>query len=129
MRNHWLATTDERRKRSMKLVLKLLFGGILIYMVAMTTWVSLHKSILLSPNEFSWAGSPWAVATLFDAYFGFITFYAWVAYKETRWAARVVWFVLIMGLGNIAMSSYVLMQLFKLRAEEPVWAILVRTQA
>ena len=113
----------------MKLALKLLFGGILIYMVSMTTWVSLHKSILLSPNEFSWAQSPWAVATLFDAYFGFVTFYAWVFYKETSWLARVVWFVAIMGLGNIAMSSYVLIQLFKLRAEQPASAILLRNPA
>lgn len=112
----------------MKLVLKMLFGGILIYMVGMTTWVSLHKSIMLSPNEFSWVTSPWAVATLFDAYFGFITFYAWVAYKETSWAARVVWFVLIMGLGNIAMSSYVLLQLFKLRPEQAASDILLRSR-
>jgi len=112
----------------MKLALKTLFGAILISMVAMTTRVSLHKSILLSPNEFSWTGSPWAVATLFDAYFGFITFYAWVAYKETSWAARVAWFVLIMGLGNIAMSSYVLLQLSRLKKDEPASAILLRKQ-
>ena len=92
----------------MKIALKILFAGILIYMVSMTTWVSLHKSILVSGDEFSWAHSPWAVATLFDAYFGFVTFYAWVFYKETSWLARIVWFVAIMGLGNIAMSSYVL---------------------
>ena len=98
-------------------------------MVSMTTWVSLHKSIMLSPNEFSWAQSPWAVATLFDAYFGFITFYAWVFYKENSWLARMVWFVAIMGLGNIAMSSYVLIQLFKLRAEQPASAILLRDAA
>jgi len=113
----------------MKLVLRTLFAGILVYMIGMTTWVSLHKSILLSPDEFSWAESPWAVATLFDAYFGFITFYAWVAYKETSWAARVMWFVLIMGLGNIAMSSYVLLQLFRLKKDEPASAILLRKQA
>ena len=113
----------------MKLALKLLFAGIFIYMVSMTTWVSLHKSIMLSPNEFSWAQSPWAVATLFDAYFGFVTFYAWVFYKETSWLARMVWFVAIMGLGNIAMSSYVLIQLFKLRPEQPASAILLRNPA
>ena len=113
----------------MKLVLKLLFAGILIYMVSMTAWVSLHKSILLSRSEFSWAHSPWAVATLFDAYFGFVTFYAWVFYKETSWLARMVWFVAIMGLGNIAMSSYVLIQLFKVRAEQPASAILLRNPA
>ena len=113
----------------MKTVLKILFAGILIYMVCMTTWVSVHKSILLSPEEFSWAHSPWAVATLFDAYFGFLTFYAWVFYKETSWVARLIWFVLIMGLGNIAMSSYVLIQLFRLRAEQPASDILLRSRS
>ena len=76
----------------MKIALKILFTGILVYMVGMTTWVSIHKSILASGDEFSWAHSPWAVATLFDAYFGFVTFYAWVFYKETQLAGanRVV---------------------------------------
>jgi hypothetical protein len=113
----------------MKLVLKILFASILIYMIGMTTRVSLHKSIVLSPDEFSWAHSPWAVATLFDAYFGFITFYAWMLYKETSWAARLAWFVLIMGLGNIAMSSYVLIQLFRLRPEQPASDILLWSRA
>jgi hypothetical protein len=114
---------------SMKLLLKILFTAILIYMVSMTTWVSLHKSILASGNEFSWNTSPWAVATLFDAYFGFITFYVWVAYKERSWAAKVIWLVLILGLGNIAMSFYVLLQLFKLRPEQPASAMLTRSSS
>jgi len=112
----------------MKLALKILFAGILIYMIGMTTWVSLHKSILLSPDEFRWVQSPWAVATLFDAYFGFLTFYAWVFYKETSWVARLTWFVLIMGLGNMAMASYVLIQLFRLRPEQPASDILLRSR-
>jgi hypothetical protein len=111
----------------MKLLLKLLFGGILIYMIAMTAWVSVHKSIMASGSEFSWTASPWAVATLFDAYFGFITFYVWVAYKERSWATKIIWFLLIMGLGNIAMSSYVLIQLFQLRPEQPAFAVLQRS--
>ena len=97
-------------------------------MVSMTTWVSIHKSILASGDEFSWAQHPWAVATLFDAYFGFVTFYAWVFYKETSWLARMVWFVAIMGLGNIAMSGYVLIQLFRLRPEQPAADILLRSR-
>jgi hypothetical protein len=110
----------------MKLFLKILFGAILLYMVSMTTWVQLHKSILASGDEFSWSSSPWAVATLFDAYFGFVTFYVWVAYKERSWVAQALWFVLVMALGNIAMSAYVLIQLFKLRPEQPAFAILQR---
>jgi hypothetical protein len=113
----------------MKLALKVLFAGILLYMVGMTTWVSLHKSLLASGDEFSWAHSPWAVATLFDAYFGFLTFYAWVFYKERSVGARIVWFLAIMGLGNIAMSGYVLLQLFRLRPEQPASDILLRKPA
>ena len=113
----------------MKIALKILFAGILLYMIGMTTWVRVHKSILLSPNEFSWVSSPWSVATLFDAYFGFLTFYAWVFYKETGWLVRIVWFIAIVGLGNIAMSSYVLIQLFKLRPEQPASAVLLRNPA
>jgi Protein of unknown function (DUF1475) len=113
----------------MKLFLKMLFAAIFLYMLGMTTWVQLHKSITTSPNEFSWVSSPWAVATLFDAYFGFLTFYVWVAYKERAWAARIIWFVLVMALGNIAMSAYVLLQLFKLRPEQPAYAVLQRQPA
>ena len=39
-------------------------------------------------------------------------------------AGRAVWFVLIMGLGNIATAAYVLIQLARLPAGRPAWAIL-----
>ena len=110
----------------MRLLLKLLFSSIFLWMVAMTTYVSLHKSIMLAGTEFSWVSSPWAVATLFDAYFGFVTFFVWVCFKERTLAAKLLWFMLIMGLGNIAMSGYVLLQLFKLRPDEPLSNLLVR---
>jgi hypothetical protein len=38
-----------------------------------------------------------------------------VLWKETRALPRVLWFVAIMALGNIAMSAYVLRQLARLR--------------
>lgn len=46
------------------------------------------------------AANPWAMATLYDAYFGFLTFYAWVVYKERSFVARTLWFLLIMYLGT-----------------------------
>lgn len=62
--------------------------------------------------------NPWAVATLWDAYFGFLTFFVWVAWRERSLGRRVLWFVLIMALGNIAMSLYVLIRLFRLAPGE-----------
>jgi hypothetical protein len=44
---------------------------------------------------FAWGGLEgpdryWTIATLMDAYFGFLTFYVWVFYKEMRWLPRLL---------------------------------------
>lgn len=108
----------------MKTLLKLLFGGIFVWMIIMTVRTSLKVSLWSSLDSF--AGNPWAVATLWDAYFGFTTFWVWVAYKESSWVARIVWLILIYVLGNIAMSFYMLIQLFRLKPEEGMEALLLR---
>ena len=109
----------------MKTILKIAFAAIFVWMLVMTIRTSLKVSLWSSLNSF--AGNPWAVATLYDAYFGFFTFWCWVAYKERTVAGRAIWFLLIMSLGNIAMSLYVLMQLFRLKRNEPAVAILRRS--
>ena len=112
----------------MKKVLVVLFVGIILTMLVATSLASLKRPIWDSAVEFHWRSSPWSVATLFDAYFGFLTFYVWVAYKERSAAARLLWFVLIMALGNMAMSAYMLLQLSKLRRDEPLEALLLRAK-
>lgn len=103
----------------MKLFLKILFSFIFLFMVVATVRTSLQVPIW----QASFTGNPWAWATLYDAYFGFITFFCWVAWRERTLGAKVVWFLLIMTLGNIAMSFYVLLQLFSLKRDEPVDAL------
>jgi len=87
------------------------FVGILVAMLAVTTYASMDRSILQVGPPLT--TDPWFHATLADCYFGFLTFYLWVAYKERSIAARLGWFLLIMALGNIAMSIYMLLQLRK----------------
>lgn len=111
---------------SPRTTLAILFGGILVAMLAVTTAASLHQPL------WEWGGLEaepdrwWTFATLADAYFGFLTFYAWVFYKETSAAARAGWFVAIMLLGNIAMAVYVLLQLARLPADAPLSKLLLR---
>lgn len=100
----------------MKTAFKLLFGFIFIFMVVMTIRTCLKVSLWSAMPAF--AASPWSMATLYDAYFGFLTFYCWLAWRERSLGIKVIWFILIMALGNIAMSAYVLLQLFGLRKEE-----------
>ena len=93
--------------------LKLLFSAILIGMLIVTVKAGMHENLFHAGHILN---EPWVIATLWDAYCGFITFFVWVCYKETKWWARILWFVLIMSLGNIAMAVYMLIQLFRLPA-------------
>jgi len=106
--------------------LRLLFGFILVSLACYTSWASTQQAVwdwqgLVTPPD-RW----WTIATLIDAYYGFITFYVWVFYKERSAAGRAGWFVAIMLLGNMAMAAYVLRELSRLRDGEPVSAMLLR---
>ena len=111
----------------MRSLLMTMFASILLAMLAVTTAASLDRSIFNVGWEL--LSDRWFQATLFDAYFGFITFYVWVAYKEQSIWARVVWFVLIMCLGNIAMAIYMLIQLVKLPRGAAMSLLLLRTDS
>jgi hypothetical protein len=99
-------------------------------LIGVSIWASSHlgigpaiQSLLADPV----AGThPWFVATLFDAYFGFLWFWAWIAYRETSNLARGTWLVLIVGLGNIAMAAYMLLQLRALPANATAQDLLLR---
>ncbi len=107
--------------------LRILFSLIFIGIVAATVWASLEKNVIWG---FEWLlQERWGVATLADAYFGFITFYSWVFYKETSWGARIGWFIGIMIFGNIAMSAYMLKLLFSLDANATASDVLLRRPA
>jgi hypothetical protein len=109
--------------------LKWLFGFILLSLAALTGWASTQQSLL------EWGGlttppdNLWTIATLVDAYYGFVTFYVWVLWKETRAGPRAGWFVGIMLLGNIAMAAYVLLQLSRLKPGETMAELLATRRA
>ena len=52
---------------------------------------------------------PWGLATMFDAYFGFLAFWLYVAWREQTIASRLGWFVALMLLGNFAIAGYALL--------------------
>ena len=89
-----------------------------------TLAASLNRSVLQAGRGL-WP-DPWFVATLADAYIGFVIFYVWVAYKERTVPARILWFLFIMGLGNLAAAFYVLLQLRKLGPGESWEKLLLR---
>jgi hypothetical protein len=104
--------------------LQVLFGFIFVSLLAYTSWASTQQSLLDWQGLVAEPDRWWTIATLIDAYYGFITFYVWVCFKERSWLARVLWFIAIMALGNMAMAAYVLIALWRLKPGEPVANIL-----
>lgn len=105
--------------------LMVLFAFILLSLLGYTLWAGTQQPVWewqgLTEGPDRW----WTIATLLDAYYGFITFFVWVCWKERSTGVRLAWFIAIMALGNIAMATYVLIQLVRLRKDEPVSAILL----
>lgn len=95
----------------MILILRLLFLLVLASMLAVTSWASFQCPLFAVPREVY--SHPWFIATMADTYWGFLTFYVWVFYKQTSGIARGAWLVAILLLGNIAMSLYCLAALFR----------------
>jgi predicted permease len=104
--------------------LRIWFFGVVLVMLAVTVWASLRGAIWEIPAGV-WQ-HPWFIATLFDAYFAFIAFSCWVAYKETSALPRILWIVAILLLGNFAIAAYCLIQLFKVRRDASLGDVLVR---
>ena len=114
----------------MKAALLLFSLLVLAGMLGVSTWAAQQVSIvpaivdlLHNPSQ---GFTPWLVATLVDAYFGFLWFWLWIAYKETRWLTRIAWLIAVLLLGNIAMAAYMLLQVWKLPPQPSAADLLLR---
>lgn len=107
-----------------KRALQILFAFILVSLTAYNLWAGTRQPV------WEWGGlttppdNLWTIATLIDAYYGFVTFYMWVLWKESRALPRICWFIAIMLLGNIAMAFYVLRQLARLSPSDSMTELL-----
>lgn len=104
-------------------LLRIVFIGILAVMTWGTVRASLAQALFDIPPEVY--TNPWFQVTLFDAYFAFFTFYFWVAWKEQSVAARLLWFVAIALWGNFAMATYLLIELFRVNANDSLDRVVV----
>ena len=102
--------------------MKRLVGGFALLalagLIAVSVWATgqqgIVQAILSLVSEPGVGNNPWFLATLADAYFGFLWFWLWLAYREPGWLSPLIWLVLILLLGNMAMAAYVLLSLRRL---------------
>ena len=105
-------------------ILRLMFLFFLLIMLYVTVSATIDQNIFEAVGNL-WSNW-WFKATLADAYFGFLTFFVWVAYKEIHLWRKLVWFASIMLLGNLAISAYMLVELYKLQVGETFETLLTR---
>lgn len=101
----------------MKAWLYIFFSFVLLAMLWVTVTASMDRSVLEAAAQI-W-DDPWGKATLFDAYFAFLTVFIWIAYRETGWWRRGMWLVLLLTLGNFAIAAYFLIALRGLPPSTP----------
>jgi hypothetical protein len=95
--------------------LRLLFASILVTMFGLIGWASSRCALFDIPREVF--THPWFITTLFDAYFAFVAFWVWLAWKEGTVAARVLWLFTILLWGNPAIAAYMLLELARVKRE------------
>ncbi len=106
------------------LKLKIFFIFVIAAMLALTIRASMFENVIDAGIRI--ARDPWGAATLADAYFGFLTFYLWILYKEPGAWPRFIWLAAILLLGNIAMAGYVLLQIRKLKGQGGLETLIVK---
>ena len=115
---------DKKMNKTNLSILKGLFALIFLAMLSVIITASIDQNIFEAVGKIwpNW----WFRATLADAYFSFLTFFVWVAYKELRLWRKLIWFTSIMLLGNLAISGYMLLELFKLQEQDNFETLLTR---
>ena len=93
-------------------------------MLCVTARASLQRSVIPAAADL-WRDA-WGRATLFDTYFAFATVFVWVFHKERGVCRRIGWFIGIMFLGNIAISVYMLRELFRMKDGDTFATLLTR---
>ena len=103
---------------------RILFLVVLGTMLAIAGWAASRCALFSIPREV--AMHPWFLATLLDAYWAFVAFYVWAAWKERRPVACVLWLVAVLTLWSIAIAAYMLRELFSVAPGEGLAPVFVR---
>jgi len=100
----------------MKNFLILIFTAVFIWVTYVVIDTSFQSNLFKEWNYLKTI--PWMQATLWDFYANIFVLLIWVYYKESSIAVKGLWTVLFITLGSIAVTGYVLIQLFKLKPGE-----------
>jgi hypothetical protein len=105
--------------------LKILFGALFVYMIYVVVTTQSQSPLFAEWDHLMQI--PWMTATIKDFYTNVIAIFCWIAYKERNIAVKLLWLVLLVCLGSIATTLYILIQLFKLKRGDSIDRLFLRT--
>lgn len=108
----------------MKPLLVGFYALVLVVMVTGVTVASLHQNMFEAGAVLM--RDLWFQATLADTYFAFLTIALWMAWKERFGLRAWIWVLAVLGLGNIAIAVYALLQLARWDPSEGIETLLTR---
>jgi hypothetical protein len=110
----------------MKNVLILLYSALFIWVTYIVIDTSFQSNLFTEWNYLM--SIPWMKATLWDFYANIFVLLMWVYYKESSFVSKGLWTLLFIALGSIAVTGYVLIQLFKLKSGDSLEKLLLRAK-
>ncbi|KAI3838667.1 hypothetical protein MKW92_041746 [Papaver armeniacum] len=72
---------------------------------------------------------PWMKALLVDFYIHIVAMSVWVIYKESRSLSAFIWIILFICLGSITVCTYIVIQLFQLSSQDPLYLVLLNSHS
>jgi hypothetical protein len=112
------------KNEQIKVLLKVIFGSIPVFMVYLAIVTSMKSDMFHLPAQV--LNEPWFKTTLVDFYFNISIISAWVIYKEKAIYSSILWIIAFICLGSIATAFYVFIQLMGLKEGEGFEKILLR---
>jgi len=99
------------------------YATLLATLAALCAWAEAGQGVTAALVEM--AATRWGLTTLVDLYTAFFSVWLWIAWRERSLAARLVWGLLIAGLGSMAIAAYVVLALRRLPPGSPASSLLL----
>ncbi|KAI3919909.1 hypothetical protein MKW98_001165 [Papaver atlanticum] len=72
---------------------------------------------------------PWMKALLVDFYIHIVAMSVWVIYKESSSLSAFIWIILFICLGSFTVCTYIVIQLFQLSSQDPLYLVLLNSRS
>ncbi|KAK3133991.1 hypothetical protein QOZ80_6AG0543660 [Eleusine coracana subsp. coracana] len=113
-----------QRNCSCVIIGRIIFSILGIFMTAIVTYTVITDGLPFRKELLT----PWMAATLIDFYINVFAISVWVAHKESSFISTAIWICLLICFGSITTCGYIVIQLFHVSDQDPIYHLLLNSQ-